>query len=581
MANYFHSLFEEISSLFSPLSNRKAFLIISFLGLLVFFNCIFNNFVGDDESQIINNPIVHSIGNIPLIFTGSTFYNGNGQKQIGSYYKPILSSAYSIIYTLFGPNSVAFHMFPIVLHVASSCVLFLFFKCFFKKSLALILSLVFLVHPINSEAVFYVSAFQEPLFFLFGIFAIYLETKFSNLKQLFLISLFLFLSLLSKETGVLFTLISVIYGFLFNRKRFYKLLVVSLVPLLLYIVLRAHMVGLLNSTTGIQMNDMPFASRLINIPQIFWFYLKTFFYPIKLASSYTWTVKSISFWNFVLPGFFDILFIFLVLALAFFVRNKRHGNFKLFLFFLFWFFIGIGFHIQIFPLDATVSERWFYFPIVGLLGMIGVLLDSFNIKLTNKWVFTFIFLIISLFSIRTFVRSFDWRSEQTLTAHDIKVSPDSYPLESQISVILLRQGRFEEAKLHAEHSIAIYPNYVNTYNLAGIYFDLGEFQKAKEAYISSLHFADFYGTYEGLGQLTLVTGNTDENIKFLKAALDKYPNDPKLWLYLAILEYQQNDSQSAKTAINNAYLLNQDPETTGIYKTITNNLPLKFNIQYH
>src|ERR1039458_5774375 len=88
---------------FTPLTNVKAIHFIIILGFIVFLNGLFNNFIGDDFEQIINNPYVHSLNNIFIFFSGSTFYNGNSQGLIGSFYRPIMTVFYAVIYTLFGP----------------------------------------------------------------------------------------------------------------------------------------------------------------------------------------------------------------------------------------------------------------------------------------------------------------------------------------------------------------------------------------------------------------------------------------------------------------------------------------------
>src|SRR5258708_27738500 len=109
-----------------------------------------------------------------------------------------------------------------------------------------------------------------------------------------------------------------------------------------------------------------------------------------------------------------------------------------------WFLFGILFHSQIFPLDQTVADRWFYFPIVGILGMIGVLLEVFHINLKNIWIFSAVLIFVILLSLRTFIRSVDWRDDFTLASHDSKVA-DTYNSEYIISHIYYQEGNLKEA----------------------------------------------------------------------------------------------------------------------------------------
>lgn len=561
--------------LFVPLTSIKAFFIILTIGVILFSNSLFNNFIGDDRGQILENIPIHSSNNIPRFFSGGTFYNSGSQKLVGVYYKPLLNSTFSVIYDLFGPKAFAFHIFQMTLHIMNAFLLFLLFKILFAKPLSLVLSLIFLVHPINSEAVFHISAMQEPLFSLFGLLALYGLSKTKSNRGIIVVSFLLFLSVLSKETGGLFFPIAIIFAFFYKRKFFWPTVSFLILPVFFYLFLRISSIGIFTRPGNAPIALMDLADRILNIPAILIFYLKTFFFPINLASSYHWLVKQLNFNNFVLPF---ILVFFFSIAITFFgyilLKNERNKDLRIYLFFLAWFTLGIIMHLQLFPLDATVAERWFYFPIIGLLGMIGVLAS----KSRTKWFLGILMIAVMLLGVRTFIRSFDWRNNLRLASHDIKVSPDSYALESLLAASLADKGKLGEAKIHAEKSIQLYP-YINNYlNLGYIYYSMGEFQKAREAYLKSLEFGDYYRAYEGLAAVSVFWGDPSENIEFVKSALEKFPKSSRLWLNLAILNYKIGNIDEAKNLAEKAYSYSRDPVTLSFYKKIMSET-LDFNFK--
>ncbi|MBI3282675.1 tetratricopeptide repeat protein [Candidatus Curtissbacteria bacterium] len=565
----------DFKELFVPLTSLKAFFIIFIIGIIVFSNSLFNNFVGDDFSQIVRNQAIRSLDNIPLFFTGSTFYSGNALE--GVYYKPLLTTFFSLISTTFGYNFFTFHFFQIALHILSTFILFLFLNHFFKKSLSLFLSIIFLVHPINSEAVFFISATQEPLFFLFGILALWTLIKTKSKKYLFIVSTLIFLSLLSKETGILFLILSVIYLLIFNRKHLLFFLGTSAPLIASYLLLRMNAISIHNKP-AVPIAELNLIERFINMPEMVFFYLETFIFPLDLAHSYHWAHKEISFDHFFVPLIIDLLVIAVMVYFAFIFYKKHFNYFKPYIFFMMWFLFGVLLHLQIIPLDSTVAERWFYFPIVGVLGMTGILLENFKFNLRIRWNLVIAIVIILLFSTRTFFRSFDWRDQLTLSSHDVNVSKDSYILENQIGAILTEQGKFEEAKVHLERSISLYPSYSNYSNLGVFYARTGDYQKAREAYLEALKFRDYLVAYESLGLLSLANENHEENIDFLKSSLQKYPQSAKLWFYLAIQEYKLNRVDDAKNSISKAYQYSETPEIDSAYQRIMKNLPLNVTL---
>ena len=155
--------------LFIPLTTFKAIHIIIILGLLVFGNALFNDFVWDDKSFILFSSDIHTVNISYLI--GQNIFNGAGE------YRPIPAIYFASLYSLFTTNVFFYHLFQIVIHITNTVLLFFLFKHFFSKQIGLFLSLIFLVHPIQVESVSYIAASGNPLFFLFGITALLMSFK--------------------------------------------------------------------------------------------------------------------------------------------------------------------------------------------------------------------------------------------------------------------------------------------------------------------------------------------------------------------------------------------------------------------
>src|SRR5579863_5202236 len=86
-------------------TNFEALFIIVSAGLAVFLSSIFNPFVLDDVSQIVYNPYVTNIGNIPSFFISSVSTPGISGATIFLYqYKPLLYTIYTVLVSIFGLN---------------------------------------------------------------------------------------------------------------------------------------------------------------------------------------------------------------------------------------------------------------------------------------------------------------------------------------------------------------------------------------------------------------------------------------------------------------------------------------------
>jgi len=473
---------------------------IVFLGLLVYFPVLFNSFVWDDEVMF------QKAGSIP----GTV------------YFRPVISALYWGIYNIFGPRPFFFHFFQLIFHIATAVLIYYLFKRFFKETISLILAAIFLVHPASVEAVSFASAMQEVGFTLVGIIGLYLFThrdviNHVSTTNIFFGALLLLISLLMKETAIVFFLLIFCYLFLFKKNQIVLISysIFSMILLMTYFLFRVSGGSLYVQGQGLfPIMRVSLVTRLMNIPMIILYYLGKFFYPMHLAIAQHWVVRTVDFQNFWLPLIIIIGFI------LFGIFMSRLN--KPFLFFFLWFILGILPHLQIIPLNMTVAERWLYFPMIGLLGMIGTILSklqiindksqiNFKSQIKSKTIFILLIIIIIVFSVRSFVRVLDWRNGLSLFGRDIR-QDSSFDLQNNIGVELFRIGQYKEAKKYFEKSVKLAPYWwVNWNNLGTIYEREKNYQKAKEYYQKAIDNGQYYLAYENLSKLNkyLQSGSTE------------------------------------------------------------------------
>lgn len=563
-------------NLFLPLTNLKAVAIIFITGFTVFFNILFNGFVWDDLTYIINNPEMRGFNLLTLI--GPNMFNSSG------YFRPLPAIYFSALYDLFGTSAFFYHFPQLFLHILSTILLFFIFKKFFNQPVSLILSLIFLIHPINVESVTYIGASQNQLYFLFGGLAFYLALGKLTAKRILLMHLFLLLAILVKETSILYFLVIYLYLWLKNKSVSKLIMLSSFISLSIYTAIRFYSLGaILVKMQRIPISQVPFDLRIVHIPVIFFYYIKTFFFPQLLVINQIWTIKNIDLNTFYFPFAMDLLFFGSILAVLYYLFKKKSKEVKLFIFFFIWFISGMAFLMQVFPLDMTVADRWFYFPMVGLLGMFGVIATHIPPKFYKKYRaigLSVIIIILIILSARTVIRNSDWYSAITLYTLDTKAYPN-YDLENSLATQLIYAGQFNQAFPHLLKSIQLLPHDTNLFNLGSVYDHTGNYKQAEYYYNKVLDLRPDairakikQSTYEGLIKILIFHGDSKTTNPLIKQSVKEFPKDGVLWAFLAINEYTLNNYDQALFAAKKAKALFLSDLTNKLYLTILNKKPL-------
>jgi protein O-mannosyl-transferase len=562
---------------FSFWKRYKYFVALTGIGFLVYFNSLFGTFVWDDISQIQDNYLVHSLSNIVSFFLGSTFAPQNSNNLGGIYYRPIMTTVFSILYTLYGQQTFFYHLFQLSLHIFNATLLFYLIKKIFKEQLAFFLSLVFLIHPINVESVAYISTLGEPLFFFFGIIAFILFEKGKvTTKKNIMISFLLLCSLLSKETGVLFGIMLFFYYLFFNEKSFKKtvtIIALTIIPIGIYLFLRFFIAKVfLEKIPDVPMMTAPLIGRILTMPAIFFFYIKTFFFPKDLFIYQEWMISQTNS-DFYLPLFIDAIFLLTLCGIGIWIWKTNKKLFCMFFFFCLWLLLGIGFHMQLLPLDMTVADHMFYFPMIGLLGIIGLVMQ--NIKQLNYnvriQVLLFAFLILCILSVRTLVRNTNWYNGISLYSHDLQYQQNDR-VENLLAGELIASGSIPEARKHYEILLSKNPDEPVLFANLGKTYELeGNLQKAEKTYQKGLQI-DNTGTIYAYYANALLSkeGKIKEAKEISNQGLMKFPQNTSLLIINAVATYKIGGKQNALDQLQKAKSTSTDPRIDQIYQAIQN-----------
>lgn len=515
--------------------NRYHLLFITIVGFLVYFKILFNGFVWEDKPLIIDNPMGHGFN----IFSSSNSFNLEGQ------YRPVTAFYSALIYAFFHGSSFFSHLFQIGLHIINTIAIFILFQRFFKRFISLYLAILFLVHPINVESIAYFGSFNNPLFFMFGVGALLLSMKGDTRRKKIAIFSLLLLSIFTRETGMLFLVIIPLYQYIFKRKHFYVSFGLAIIVLVIYFAVKLN-VGLYVPQYAAPISTLTFIDRMIHVPAIVWYYIKTFFLPLNLSVYQTWTITGTTLDGFYFPLVFDLFFFVGVAVFGVFLYQNYKRSFIVYIFFTIFFSLGLLLHLQIVPLDMIVADRWFYFPIVGLIGMIGCLIETMQIR-NNKWKITaigFLSMILVIFSIQTVIRTGDWYDTIKLFTHDRKIN-DNYVLENYLGGEYYSQKQYDRAIMSYEKSMLLFPNKVATSNLSELLAFYGSPKKARD---------------------------------FIENALTHYKEDGGLWADLAIAEYKLGNFQKALAAAKQAKKLLPIKKINDLYTQILNQKPLNYDL---
>lgn len=535
---------------FAQFNLTQIFFVFLLSGLIAYSNAINHPFVHDDVVFIAQNPTISQFNAREIFQPKKT--GGPAAGLVNVYYRPLMELVYRIEYQLFGLKAFAYHLFNILIHSLNAFLLYLLLLKIFpaRHNLNFLTALIFLVHPLQTEAVACISGISNLCLALmmFSGFLLYIKSRDQNTSGAYAGSLvLLFLGGFIKEQMIVLPVLVLLYELIFFRRkdrRYARVLGLFLV-LAGYFLFRKLVLG--TGLPGIIDPAGEYMLRFMAIPRSVLMYLSIILVPVNLHYYRSLDVLQ--------PNTAAWIGLCVVLAgtLLIILRCRTQQK-KALLFGAGWFVITLFPVLNIVPLVNEYStilnfEHFLYLPMIGVMMMLIAFFEyfvvsKFNLPLKAAAV-TGAVLVLVCVSL-TLKQNTYWRSEIDLFTRALK-----YQESGRLRILLGKAYYFK----------GDYPRAVAEYELAHAIMQ-GYVQKAHPAHVKEFYRGYVKGIYFDLAHCYESLQNNGEAVKMYQLALSIDPRDTALYNNLAVVYIRENKIDLAVRELEKAFAIDPDHPLT-------------------
>jgi protein O-mannosyl-transferase len=486
----------------------RCFLLVLF-GASVHVPALQGPLLWDDFYLARDNPFIKS----PLLIL-EAFRHYLFPDTFAGHYRPVQTISYIFDYLLWNANSYGYHLSNVVWHIGSGILLYLLLQRLLQSiapryleknadatldqrgpvlsAAAFLIALLWVVHPVHSAAVDYISGRADSLAFFFacGGWVLYLRAREIPRNVVrrgcyFLAALSGLLALCSRETGCVWMLVFLLYLFIFDRKPAVKAKLIVLVCCLTvvgtYGTLRAlpeyrPMPGGQTSTTV--------AAKGVLMLRALGDYGRLMTWPANLHMERDVmdpdSLRDTSHWRQSIRAEYLSIAGLLVAAILLYGASRNGAARPIRILGAGWFLIAYLPISNLFNLNATVAEHWLYLPSVGFLVFVAGCCLEFPLLGRRVALAVTCAAVLGL-GTRSFIRSTDWASAETFYRRTLLAGGSSIRVCVNLATIYSGRGEKARAESILRTVLKVDPNYLLARNnLANLLSQRGEKGEAQE-----------------------------------------------------------------------------------------------------
>ena len=471
----------------SPANSIHPIILILLLGIFCYSNTLHNPFIFDDIPNIVERSGIHlrnlSFNELARLKQG---LRGN---------RPIAMLSFALNYYFGGLDPFGYHLLNLLIHLGCAILAYLYLKTTLTlpslqerfaaqaRQIALASALLFVAHPVQTQAVTYIVQRMASLaaFFFLATCYLYSKARLARGKRRFVLFFLAFitfsLAVGSKETAITLPLFLVLYEYYFlpqlasgrhSKRNLYLALAAVLLPALL--------LGLYytNFKPWKWMNDVyrkyPFTpgQRLLTQPRVVIFYLSLLALPLpsRLNLDHHFPLSR-SLLN--PPGTLPaLLLILLLIGASVYLARRR----PLLSFALIWFWGNLFLESSFLPIELVYEHR-LYLPSLGIFLALSVLgaeslarLKTGNGAKQGLKILIPAVIIIPL-AIMTYQRNAVWSDRESLWKDAAEKSPTLPRPHYNLANVYAQRRQYDKAMPYYFKTIRLKPDHAKAHNNLG------------------------------------------------------------------------------------------------------------------
>lgn len=461
------------------------------IGFLIYSDVILNGiFMFDDFEYVVGNPIIQDL----------TFFKDMKDPRHIGYLSFALNNA------VHGETPFGYIVVNVIIHITNAILVFFFISIILRllgpegnnskdlhAATAVIAGLIFLVHPVETQAVSYITqrfTSLSALFYLLSVFlylmsrerlekasvgfAAYTPYVFSVLSAIF--------AMKTKEISFTIPFILIALEILmfrdsiYYRRRFIFLIPYIVIMIIIPVSLFGPEFGLIDTGTGVDeitrkdkiydLYERSAYEYLFTQFRVIITYIRLMILPVNQMVEYD-LKASVSFFE--LRVIYSLLLLLLLAGCAFYLWQRAYkasprqaSYYKLASLGIIWFFITLSVESSVIPIKDLIFEHRVYLPSVGFFGALSVLLIQIAKRfrrgggdLVKAGIITLI--IVVPLSAATYVRNEVWTDEIKFWDDVVRKAPDKAIGYNNRGNAYGKKGMYEPALRDLDKTISYFP----------------------------------------------------------------------------------------------------------------------------
>jgi len=553
----------------------SSIILIVCLGMIVYYNSLFCSFHFDDTASITDNFAIRNLSNLQGIWN---FW----PCRFISY----LSFAFNYHFNRL--DVWGYHLFNLGVHLVTAVlvwwlVLLTLSTPVMKDNkivsqahlVALLVGLIFISHPIQTEAITYIVQRAASMAAMFYIAALCFYVKARLLQDatlngviarnevtkqsfeeiasspmaprndtaqiIFYICALLtaILAMFTKETAITLPLMILLYevSFLktdkiFNWKRVTPfLLTIFIIPLTMLLTKSVNFHEMRRVTEGAP--GISSAHYFLTQFRVLVTYIRLLFLPLNQNFDYEYSISK---------SLFELstLVSFLFLTSILFFARRMFSRYRLISFSILWFVLTLTPESSVIPIKDVIFEHRLYLPMAGFSIFLVSGAYYFFGKNFFKVMIVTLTLIVAGYSFLTYQRNKIWKNEITLWEDGVSKSPHKARPYASRGAAYYEQGNFALSLADSDKAIALDPNLADAYYNRGLVeYRQGKFLQALSDWNKTIKLNHLYeDAYNNRGMVYDHQGKLAQAVSDYNKAIQINPNHAEAYINRGLVYYE-------------------------------------------